>query len=265
MTSDGFTGPPGIQGIAGITGPTGDQGIDGFQGSPVYGPYGFSGIFGMDGKQGSCGPVGPTGPTGLRGLTGMQGVDGYQGTIGSTGVAYATTANWMMDGKNMYLNQTSNIGINNVNPAFPLDISGNVNFSKIAYVTNIGEYINTITAVSTNTYNINYENGSMFYLSTPPTSTMTINVFNLPSLTDTTHSYIINLIYKGTNANYYVNQANVTNTSTPGAGDSTITPNFLQTVYISSISSSNLIIQTIVYFYLGGSAYIVSSVNGYGS
>lgn len=264
MASYGFTGPPGIQGITGITGPTGDQGINGFQGRPVYGPSGFSGIFGMDGMQGFYGPIGPTGPTGLRGLTGMQGADGYQGPIGSTGAAYATTANWITDGKNMYSNQTSNIGINNTNPGYLLDISGNVNFSKITYVTNMCEFINTITAVSTNTYNVNYANGSMFFLSTAPTSTMRVNIFNLPSLTDTTRSYIINLIYKGTSANNYVNLVNVTNTSTPGAGAS-ITPKFLQTIYISSITSANLIIQTIVYFYLGGNSYIVSSVNGYGS
>lgn len=266
MASYGLTGPPGIQGITGITGPTGDQGIHGFQGpNKYYGPLGFSGITGMDGKQGPGGPIGPTGPTGIKGFTGMQGMDGVQGPMGITGPAYANTAGWIADGRNMYSNQTSNVGINISNPAFPLDISGIVNISKIAYVTNMCEYINTLTAVSTNTYNINYANGSMFYLSTPPTSTMTARIYNLPSLTDTTRSYIVNLIYKGTGANYYVNSVNVTNTNTPGAGASNITPKFTQMVYLTLITSSNLIIQTIVYLYLGGNAYVISGVNGYAS
>lgn len=259
----GLTGPPGLIGIIGNTGLTGTQGIYGKQGAT--GPPGIqgpSGIQGMDGPQGIPGLIGPAGPIGPRGPTGEKGCDGPAGPVGITGIAYASTENWTMDGKNMYVS-SGNIGIRQPNPAYTLDVSGSVNISKISYVTNMCEYINTLTASATNTYNINYANGSLFYLSTPPTATMRVNIFNLPSLTDTTHSYILNFIYKGTSANYYINTVNVTNTSTAGAGVSNITPKFIQTVYISTITSSNLIFQTIVYFYLGSTSYVISSVNGY--
>jgi len=261
----GFTGPPGLIGTIGNTGLTGIQGVYGIQGrTGPPGIQGPSGIQGMDGTQGVPGPTGPKGPTGTQGPMGAQGIYGPEGPVGITGAAYAYTAGWVTDGRNMYTG-TQNIGIGKSNPGYSLDVSGSVNISKISYVTNMCEYINTLTASSTNTYNINYANGSLFYLSTAPTSTMRVNIFNLPSLTDTTRSYILNFIYKGTSANNYINTVNVTNTSTPGAGVSNITPKFIQSVSISSITSANLVFQTIVYLYIGSTVYVVSSVNGYAS
>lgn len=261
----GQKGPQGPDGQQGISGPTGIQGMDGFQGYPYLGLLGNSGLYGMDGPLGIAGSKGSTGPTGQQGLRGATGMDGPQGVQGVTGSAYAYTKNWITYGTNTYSTNTGNIGINKTNPAYTIDVSGGLNISKITYVTNMCEFITTLTAASTNTYNIDYSRGSMFFLSTAPTSTMTVRIFNLPSLTDTTRSYILNFIYRGTSANNYVNSVNVTRTSTPGSGASNITPKFLQTVYISSITSANLIFQTVVYFYLGGNAYVVSSVNGYGS
>jgi len=262
----GQKGPQGLIGPQGIAGPTGIQGIDGFQSSiSNLGPFGDSGLYGMDGPLGIAGPMGPTGPTGQQGLSGDIGMDGPQGVQGITGSAAAYTKNWITYGTNTYSTNSGNIGINKTNPAYTIDVSGSLNISKITYVTNMSEQIITLTAVSTNTYNIDYSRGSLFFLSTTPTSRMTVNVFNLPSLTDTTRSYVLNFIYKGTSANNYVNSVNVTKTSTPGSGGSNITPKFLQTIYISSVTSSNLIFQTVIYFYLGGNAHVVSSVNGYGS
>lgn len=259
----GFTGPPGETGPIGVIGLTGIQGIVGQQGPIGYpGELGPVGIQGMDGPQGRPGITGPKGPTGGIGSIGIQGIYGPEGPKGITGAAFATTANWTTAyDTNMY-STDGNVGIGLSNPAYSLDISGTVNISKISYVTNMCEYINTLTAATTNTYNVNYATGSLFFLSTAPTANMTVKIYNLPSLTDTTHSYIVNFIYKGTGQNYYVNAVNVTNAATPSAG-ATTTPKFLQTVYVSSITSSNLIFQTVVYFYLGTSSYIVSSVNGY--
>ena len=263
----GQKGPQGIDGQPGNPGPTGMDGMYGFQGIPYpyNGPFGNSGLSGMEGPQGIAGPTGKMGPTGQNGLRGATGNDGLQGPIGITGSAYAYTKSWITYGTNTYSTNPGNIGINNANPAYNIDVSGSLNISKITYVTNMCEFITTLTAISTNTYNIDYSKGSLFFLSTAPTSTMTIRIFNLPSLTDTTRSYILNFIYKGTSANNYVNSVNVTKTSTPGSGVSNITPKFLQPIFLSSITSANLIFQTVVYFYLGGSAYVVSSVNGYGS
>jgi len=254
----GFTGSPGLIGTIGNIGLTGTQGVYGKQGST-----GIPGIQGMDGPQGRPGPTGLKGPTGTLGPRGAQGIYGPEGPIGITGAAYAYNVGWVMDGKNMYTG-TQNIGIGKSNPAYSLDINGSVNISKISYVTNMCEYINTLTASATNTYNINYASGSLFFLSTAPSSTMTIRVFNLPSLTDRTRSYIMNFIYKGTSANNYINSVNVTNTATPGAGTS-YTPKFQQAILISSISSANLIFQTVIYFYIGTTPHVVSSVNGYAS
>lgn len=265
MSSFGPTGPQGNQGLQGITGPQGIQGPTGIQG--VTGMQGQAGIQGQQGVTGPQGFIGPTGPQGYIGPTGSQGVIGVtgpQGVQGPQGYAYAYTSLWTTNGSNMYFSTPgggTGVGINTTTPAYPLDVSGSVNISKTSFVTNISEKIISVTG-SSNAYTLDYSKGSIFYLSTAPTAAMTINIQNVPSITDTTHSYVLSIIYNGTAANYYATTVTVSiNTS---AGTS-YTPKFTSTPSITAITTSQLVIQQIIYVYLGTTGYVVSNVNGYGS
>jgi hypothetical protein len=153
------------------------------------------------------------------------------------------------------------VGINNTTPAYPLDVSGSVNITKTSFVTNISEKIISVTG-SSNAYTLDYSVGSIFYLSTAPTAAMTINIRNVPSITDTTHSYVLSIIYNGTAANNYATTVNVSTNTSAGT---TYTPKFTSTPSITAITSAQLVIQQIIYVYLGTTGYVVSNVNGYGS
>jgi hypothetical protein len=153
------------------------------------------------------------------------------------------------------------VGINTTTPAYPLDVSGSANISKTSFVTNISEKIITVTG-SSNIYNLDYSKGSIFYLSTAPTSLMTINIRNVPSVRDSTHSYILSIIYNGTSSNFYANTVNI---STNDISGNSYTPSFSSNPSIANITSSQLVFQQIIYVYLGSTGYVVSNVSGYGS
>ena len=136
-----------------------------------------------------------------------------------------------------------------------------MNIEKTSFVTNISEKITTVTG-SSNIYSLNYQSGSIFYLSTPPTAVITLNIINVPSITDTNRSYVLSVIYNGTNSNNYATTVNISTTSSAGT---TYTPKFTNTPNISSISTSQLVIQQIIYLYLGNTGYVLSNANGYGS
>lgn len=265
MSSYGPTGPQGIQGLQGITGAQGIQGSTGIQGpTGIQGQAGSQGSQGVTGPQGYIGPTGPQGYVGPTGLQGVIGVTGPQGVQGPQGYAYSYTSLWITNGSNMYFVPPAGgtgVGINNATPAFPLDVSGSMNISKTSFVTNISEKIISVTGTS-NAYTLDYSNGSIFYLSTAPTAAMTINIRNVPSITDNTRSYVLSIIYNGTAANYYATSVNV---STNASAGTTYTPKFTSTPSITAITSAQLVIQQIIYVYLGTTGYVVSNVNGYGS
>ena len=266
MSLYGPTGPQGIQGLQGITGAQGIQGPTGIQGSTgIQGQAGSQGGQGVTGPQGFIGPTGPQGYIGSTGPQGAFGVTGPQGVQGPQGYAYAYTSLWTTNGSNMYFVPPAGgtgVGINNTTPAYPLDVSGSMNITKTSFVTNISEKIISVTG-SSNVYTLDYSLGSIFYLSTAPTAAMTINIRNVPSITDTTHSYVLSIIYNGTAANYY---ASIVNISTNTSSGTTYNPiKFTSTPSITAITSSQLVIQQIIYVYLGTTGYVVSNVNGYGS
>jgi hypothetical protein len=221
-------------GFQGIQGPTGMQGIQGIQGS--VGPQGIQGEQGVQGNvglQGLQGEIGPTGPQGIQGQQGIQGPpSGYTGSPG-------TNSLWSVDNsQNMYFTVPSNatgVGIN-TNPKYTLDISGNINVSKTSYMSSISERINNVTG-SSNVYILNASLGSIFYLSTAPTSNITLQIYNISSITDAGHTFVISVIYNGTSANFYANSVNVTNSSNAGTGTSYI-PKFTSIPSISNISNN---------------------------
>jgi len=140
-------------------------------------------------------------------------------------------------------------------------LNGIMNIEKTSFVTNISEKIISVTG-SSNIYTLNYQSGSIFYLSNAPTANISLNMRNVPSITDSNHSYVLSIIYNGTSANYYANSVNISINSNTGT---TYTPQFANTPNINNIGSNQLIIQQIIYVYLGSNGYILSNVNGYGS
>ena len=263
MSTFGPTGPQGIQGEQGVAGPQGIRGEQGIQGvTGTQGPVGPQGI-GKTGPQGIQGYTGPQG-IGVTGPQGVQGVQGEQGIQGEQGYAYAYTSLWTTNGSNMYFTpptSSAGVGINTINPAYPLDVSGSVNISKTSFVTNISEKIITVTG-SSNVYNLDYSKGSIFYLSTAPTADMSINIQNVPSVTDTTHSYMLTIIYNGTYSNSCAKTVNISTSTNSG---SRYTPRFSSIPSITNITNSQLVFQQIIYVYLGSTGYVVSNVSGYGS
>ncbi len=119
MVQKGAIGQTGVQGLQGVTGQQGPQGLQG-----LIGPQGLQGITGQQGPvgvQGTQGLQGLIGPQGLQGITGQQGPVGVQGTQGSNV--------WNQNSPtSIYF--TGNVGINNVNPSYPLDIVGTVSMNN---------------------------------------------------------------------------------------------------------------------------------------
>jgi len=282
MSEYGPTGPQGVQGIQGITGPQGIQGIQGIQGQQGFqGQAGSQGLPGNTGPQGIMGSTGPqgyigyTGPQGPYGNTGPQGPVGPQGP--NSGLTGPTGSNslWISNTGNMYFipaSGSTGIGINTTRPNYTLDISGSLNVSSIAnivrtiYLSNISEKIhNAVYSGTANTYNLDYAQSSIFFISNTPSATglMTYNLFNLPTITDPSHSIIVSVIYKGTGSNYYANSVNLSTTTT--ISGSNFVPSFTSTPSIASIPNTKLVVQQITYLYLGGQGYIISNVNGYAS
>jgi len=298
MSSIGPTGIQGVQGIQGVTGPQGLPGPAGIQGPDgIQGPVGPQGLRGQDGPQGilgSTGPQGIIGPTGAQGVPGQQGIQGMQGIQGpASGLTGPTGSSslWITNAGNMYYSPTGNtgrVGINNANPAYTLDVSGtlnvvgtanfntitsisgsidNFNVNKISYLCNISEKLITVAVSATpNRYHLDFSQSSVFYLSSAPTANMTFYIYNIPSVIDASHSYVLSVIYKGTSANFYGSSVNITSTNTPGSGTpASITPKFTNTPSVASITNSQLIVQQITYIYLGTSGFVISNVNGFGA
>ena len=255
MSTGGFQE---IQGPTGMQGATGMQGVMGQQGIP--GQTGAQGNVGLQGIQGEIGPTGPQGIQGQQGIQGIQGpASGYTGPAG-------TSSLWSTDNsQNMFFNVSSTaIGVGiNTNPRYTLDISGNLNISKTSYVAAISERINTVTS-SSNVYELNASLGSIFYLSNIPSGNMTLQIYNIPSITDAGHSFVVSVIYNGNFTSYYGNSVNITSSNTAGTGTN-YTPKLTNVPSLSSISNSQLIVQQIIYLYLGGTGYVISNISGYGS
>jgi hypothetical protein len=146
-----------------------------------------------------------------------------------------------------------------------LDVSGTMVVSKTSYVTNISEKMVDISANNgtTNTYNLDYSQSSIFYIQAAPTDsagTINVNVLNVPSLTNSSQTYTLTLLVKGTGgANCYCGNVYLTTASTV-TGGTYYTPRFSSTPSVSSVTSSDLITQQIVYIYKSDIQKVISSV-----
>ena len=216
--------------------------------------------------------TGPTGNTGLQGIPGdatHTGATGNTGSTGCTGPSY-----WKLDtsGNLLYSPTTSITGIyinkpqsaHNTNTI--LDISGNVNINSnlivnnISFLSNITEKISNANINSDNSCSLDYTKGSVFYLGQSPSlSNIRFNITNLPSITDSSKSYVITTIYKGSLNHTY---GNVISVSPVGSSTSAVfTPNFAS---IPVITNGKLVTQTFGYLYFASdSSYVVSNVTCY--
>lgn len=95
-------------GLSGITGPTGNTGLIGPSG--VTGPTGINGSSGHTGAQGAQGLLGVTGPTGMSGI------------IGPTGPSFFPKN--PMDTTQLLC--IKNVGIALTDPAYEIDVAGNI-------------------------------------------------------------------------------------------------------------------------------------------
>jgi hypothetical protein len=142
---------------------------------------------------------------------------------------------------------SANVFIGKTTGSQTLDVSGSMAVSQISYVSNISEKVVSPvlnSGTTTNLYNLNYSQGSIFYLQQPTdaSGTITCNLLNLPSLTNPFQTYVVSTIVRGTSGpNCYCANVYVTTQST-ATGGFYYTPKFNSTPSVSNITSSNLVI-----------------------
>lgn len=213
------------------------------------------------GNRGPIGPVGPIGPTGKIGMTGQTGSYGFTGTTGETGCTgtTGTTGETGCTGPNPFFVVTnsnglydiytpSSVGIGtNVGPNFTLDVSGIVNVTDIIRTNKISENIINESTVSLNSMIINYNLGSIFYLSSSNveilgTNNFSLNILNLNKNNETNRKFVISLIIDVATTSIYCNNVIL--------GSSNIQPQFLNGIDSIAISTeSKTIIQQFVFIY----------------
>ena len=123
------------------------------------------------------------------------------------------------------------------------------------------------SGIDTNTYNLNYNQGGIFYLEPPSDSSGTIicNLLNLPSLTNPNQTYVVSTVIRGTSgANCYCANVYVTNQSTVTGGTYYI-PKFSSTPNVSNITNTNFVTQQLVYFYQSDISAVMSNVTPFTS
>jgi hypothetical protein len=129
-------------------------------------------------------------------------------------------------------------------------IGGNNTVGNCAFLSTISEKNVSVTWSATTT--VDYRLGGIFWLgSVSSGTTFTVNISNLPSITDATRSYIITLIYTTTGATQYCNSVGIST----GTSYTTYTPKFNGGSAAISVANTNVVTQQITI------AYIYSSTN----
>jgi hypothetical protein len=164
--SSGSTGTSGSSGSSGATGSSGTSGANGSSGSSgINGSSGSSGINGSSGSSGATGSSGSSGATGSSGSSGATGSSGTSGVGGANGtstqVAFFTGTTTLGSDSGLYWDNTNkrlSIGAG-TNPAYPLEVEGNVSnisiyadfdiaaYSDISVKENIEEIPNAVEKI----------------------------------------------------------------------------------------------------------------------
>ena len=172
------------------------------------GPAGPTGKIGMTGLTGNTGPYGITGNTGSTGTTGITGTRGQTGPTGITGDTGCTGPNpffVVTNANNLYdIYTPSSVGVGmNTGPNYTLDVSGDVNILNFTRTNKITEKIVNNCAVSTGGVTIDYNLGSIFYVSqanvnvvgfNTNTSVFSLNILNVNTGNDTYRTFVVSLI-----------------------------------------------------------------------
>ncbi len=144
-----------------------------------------------------------------------------------------------------------------------IDLSGTLNVSGLniantSYFSTISENIVSATGSAT-PYTCNYALGGIFKL-TGASGALTVNITNLPSITDTSHNYIITLMYTPTAITTYCTIATVSLSSIAGptnnvkfnGGSSNIT---------TMTANTTPVIQQLMVTYNGTTIVVLSNVS----
>ena len=134
--------------------------------------------------------------------------------------------------------------------------------NDICTVGNLSEVISATTGSAGGPYTADYNNASVFYLNAAPTSATnyTLNIINLPSLTNSTRSYVITVINNTGIKNAYCSSLTLSTTGTTG---STYTMVFNGGSSAISISSSTATVQQFAVMYYSGTLFVLSNVSGF--
>ena len=101
------------------------------------------------------------------------------------------------------------------------NVGGNTIMGNVTFLSSISE--RNVSVTWGNPVTLNYNLGSVFWLgSVSSGTTFTVNISNLPNVTDATRSYIITLIYTTTAASQYCNSVGIST----GTSYTTSTPKF---------------------------------------
>jgi hypothetical protein len=169
-------------------------------------------------------------------------------TTGATGnvVIYNTNTKELTNNQNTYI-----------------DISGTLNVSGLnivntSYFSTISENIVSATG-STSPYTCNYALGGVFKL-TGASGALTVNITNLPSITDTSHNYIITLMYTPTAITTYCTIATVSLTSTAGTTRN-VKFNGGSANISAMTANTTPVIQQLMVTYTGSTIVVLSNVS----
>ena len=172
-----------------------------------------------------------------------------------TGVAIGKTDS------NTYATNTALDVSGSINVTSDASFNANINVNKISFLSNVAEKIVTTTIGTDASCNLDYSQGSIFYLgSTAPSSNMRFNITNLPNTKDLSRSYLVTTIYKG-NGTYHGNTVTVSTTSST-LNAPTYTPVF-PSAPSSVIVTGKLVTQTVGYLYFADASYVVSNTTCY--
>jgi hypothetical protein len=183
-----------------------------------------------------------------------------------------------------------NVAIANTSPQYELDITGNLRVSKniiipgsitigntvpstlsggtvpyldvsgYCFFSNIQEKLTTVTGSPP--FTLDYSKSAVFVIGTAPAANYTLNVINLPSVTDPTRAFNICILNPTTSTGptFYCNALTVSTTGTTG---SSVTLKYSGGSSAINISSSTFTSQQVSIIYSGSTLFAITGVNGY--
>lgn len=133
-------------------------------------------------------------------------------------------------------------------------ITGNKTLSGITTLGRNVEINQAITGASVISVDYNTSSGGIYYIASPVSSNFTVNVINLPALTNGTYTF--NFLINATTNKTYIGTFSVSSTGTVGSALTLLTNGGSASI---TVSSASRILQTINVVYSGGS--IVGTLN----